>query len=82
VLDWSQRQGHPSVTLTTFVDVPWNGPWYVRQGFRFLRSNELGPERQSIRERERAAGLDISPCAAMRCQGLLTVAETLATSQP
>lgn len=67
-LDWSQRQGHPSVTLTTFVDVPWNGPWYERQGFRFLRSDQLGPELQAIRERERAAGLDISPRAAMRCQ--------------
>ncbi len=71
VLGWSQRQGHPSVTLTTFVDVPWNGPWYERQGFRFLRSDELGPELRAIRKRERVAGLDIRPRAAMRGQGLV-----------
>lgn len=68
VLSWSEREGHPSVTLTTFVDVPWNGPWYERQGFRFLRSDELGPELRAIRERERAAGLEIRPRAAMRRQ--------------
>lgn len=65
-LGWSERERHPSVTLTTFVDVPWNGPWYERQGFRFLRSDELGPELRAIRERERAAGLEIRPRAAMR----------------
>ncbi len=66
VLGWSEREGYSSVTLTTFVDVPWNGPWYERQGFRFLRNDELGPELRGIRERERAAGLEIRPRAAMR----------------
>lgn len=66
VLGWSEREGYSSVTLTTFVDVPWNGPWYERRGFRFLRSDELGPELQAIRDGERASGLDIRPRAAMR----------------
>jgi GNAT superfamily N-acetyltransferase len=66
VLDWSRREGHHAVTLTTFMDVPWNGPWYERLGFRFLHDEELGPQLQGIRRRERAAGLDLRPRAAMR----------------
>lgn len=26
--------GHPELTLTTFAELPWNGPWYARRGFR------------------------------------------------
>jgi GNAT superfamily N-acetyltransferase len=26
-------RGHPEVTLRTFADVPWNGPFYARHGF-------------------------------------------------
>lgn len=66
VLDWSQREGHHGVTLTTFVDVSWNGPWYERHGFRFLDDEELGPELHLVRERERDAGLDVRPRSAMR----------------
>ena len=29
--------------LTTFRDVPWNGPWYERQGFRELTGAALPP---------------------------------------
>ena len=31
--DWAVAQGKPSISLTTFIDVPWNGPWYARQGY-------------------------------------------------
>jgi GNAT superfamily N-acetyltransferase len=30
---WARRRGYPALTLTTFRDVPWNGPWYARLGF-------------------------------------------------
>jgi ribosomal protein S18 acetylase RimI-like enzyme len=33
VLAWSAAQGLPSVTLITFRDVPWNGPYYEKLGF-------------------------------------------------
>lgn len=28
------EEGFTAVTLTTFRDVSWNGPWYTRRGFR------------------------------------------------
>jgi ribosomal protein S18 acetylase RimI-like enzyme len=33
VLAWSAARGLPSVTLITFRDVPWNGPYYEKLGF-------------------------------------------------
>lgn len=30
---WARRRGYPALTLTTFSEVPWNGPWYARLGF-------------------------------------------------
>jgi ribosomal protein S18 acetylase RimI-like enzyme len=33
VCAWSAAQGLPSVTLITFRDVPWNGPFYEKLGF-------------------------------------------------
>lgn len=44
------------VTLTTFRDVPWNGPWYARLGFAELTSP--GPGLAALIAEERAAGLD------------------------
>ena len=34
VLAWSAAQGLRSVTLITFRDVPWNGPFYEKLGFK------------------------------------------------
>ena len=33
VMGWARDQGATFVTLTTFRDVAWNGPWYERRGF-------------------------------------------------
>ena len=63
---WARCQGFDSVTLTTFVDVPWNGPYYERLGFRFLTPEEETPALRAIRERERALGLDAWPRGCMR----------------
>ena len=63
---WASGAGFPTVTLTTFVDVPWNGPYYERLGYRIVANDELGPELASIRAAETAAGLDVLPRAAMR----------------
>ena len=32
------------VTLTTFADVSWNGPWYRKHGFSEVAAEALGPE--------------------------------------
>jgi len=58
--------GREALTLTTFTKVPWNGPYYVRLGFRFLADDELGPGLRAIRRAEIARGLDQWPRTAMR----------------
>ena len=30
---WAQGQGDPGITLTTFSHLPWNGPFYAKNGF-------------------------------------------------
>ena len=57
VCQWSDERGYPGVTLSTFRDVPWNGPYYARHGFRVLAPEELGPDLQSVVEGERSRGL-------------------------
>jgi GNAT superfamily N-acetyltransferase len=61
-----ERMGSETLTLTTFRDVPWNGPWYARCGFVELDEASCGPELRAIRAEERAAGLDdVAPRVAM-----------------
>ncbi|WP_424511225.1 GNAT family N-acetyltransferase [Pseudonocardia endophytica] len=54
------------LTLTTFRDVAWNGPYYERLGFRWSDDDEIGPELRAVREAERAHGLDRWPRGCMR----------------
>lgn len=47
------------VVLTTFKDVPWNAPYYLRLGFRILEPEAWGPELvDRIEEEEDELGLD------------------------
>jgi GNAT superfamily N-acetyltransferase len=62
---WAAEHGLSELTLTTYVDVPWNGPYYQRLGFRFMRDDEMGKGLRAIREREAARGLDMWVRAAM-----------------
>lgn len=62
---WAQGLGLHALTLTTFVDVAFNGPYYLGQGFAPLGHAKLGPELRAIRDAEIAAGLDASPRMAM-----------------
>jgi GNAT superfamily N-acetyltransferase len=64
--DWATEQGMPAMTLTTFADVPWNGPYYERLGFEPLSDAELTPGLQDRRDHERARGLDKWPRICMR----------------
>jgi GNAT superfamily N-acetyltransferase len=50
--------GLPALTLTTFVEVPWNGPYYARCGFRTVPVAAETPGLRAIRDREAALGLD------------------------
>jgi len=67
VAEWAQKKGMQALTLTTFGDIPWNGPYYARLGFRQLEMNELSSALQSIRDEEAAAGL---PMASRICMQL------------
>jgi hypothetical protein len=53
------------MTLTTFCDVPWNGPYYTRLGWSTLRAADLTPELAATRQHERDLGLDEWPRQAM-----------------
>jgi ribosomal protein S18 acetylase RimI-like enzyme len=63
---WAREHGLAGLTLTTYVDVPWNSPYYERLGFCYVASEDETPELQAIRLRERAQGLDAWPRACMR----------------
>lgn len=62
----ARETGVPGVCLTTFSEVPWNGPLYRRLGFVEVPPTELGDGLRRIRVAEGAAGLDVSPRIAMR----------------
>jgi len=59
VCDWARGVGHRSVILSTFSNVPWNGPFYQRNGFRGLSRNEHTPRMLLQRDREIAHGLAV-----------------------
>jgi GNAT superfamily N-acetyltransferase len=61
---WARARGHAQLTLTTFRDVPWNGPFYARAGFVEV-AEPLPPRLAVVRAREVARGLDRLPRVAM-----------------
>jgi GNAT superfamily N-acetyltransferase len=66
VAEWARDRTLDELTLTTFTDVAWNGPYYERLGFIAVPQAELGPQLRAIREHETAIGLDRWPRTAMR----------------
>jgi GNAT superfamily N-acetyltransferase len=63
---WARDEGFPAVTLSTFRDVPWNGPYYARLGFRTLNEDELTPGLRVLRAHEVDHGLDTTARQFMR----------------
>jgi ribosomal protein S18 acetylase RimI-like enzyme len=49
---WGHERGLDGTSLTTFRDVPWNGPLYARLGYRELGRGEIGPELRAVMEHE------------------------------
>lgn len=66
VYAWARTQGLPAVTLATFRDVPWNGPFYRRRGFRELHPAEWTPGMHAIRAKEARHGLRVDVRVFMR----------------
>jgi GNAT superfamily N-acetyltransferase len=54
--EWARRHGYPAITLITYADVPWNGPYYARRGF--VETSDVTPGLAALRARETELGLD------------------------
>jgi GNAT superfamily N-acetyltransferase len=54
---WAAGAGYPAITLITYADVAWNGPFYAARGFVEV-SSPLTPELAELRDWERTVGLD------------------------
>ncbi len=66
-VNWAQAQEYEAMTLTTFREVPWNGPFYAHRGFELVDEGDYSPGLASCRSSERNVGLDdLSPRVAMR----------------
>lgn len=59
VCRWAYRQGYKAATLSTFRNVPWNGPFYRKHGFRILKADEWSPGMTAIRVKETGLGLRV-----------------------
>jgi GNAT superfamily N-acetyltransferase len=66
VCAWARSQGYAAVTLSTFADLPWNGPFYRKRGFRDLSPSEWTAGMRAIREREARHGLRVAARVFMR----------------
>jgi GNAT superfamily N-acetyltransferase len=55
---WATEARYRSVTLCTYRDVPWNGPFYRSAGFVELEPTKWCRELVELREGERSNGLD------------------------
>ena len=53
---WAATRGLEALTLTTFRDIPWNGPYYRRLGFHEVA--DLSPGLTAVVAAETARGLD------------------------
>jgi GNAT superfamily N-acetyltransferase len=63
---WAAVTPERAMTLTTFRDVPWNGPLYEHLGFRVLDDAEIGPRLRALMAEEAGHGLDPDTRVAMR----------------
>lgn len=55
--DWARREGYGSMTLMTFADVPWNGPYYEQHGFVEIPPDKFTPALQELYDEDVADGL-------------------------
>lgn len=63
---WARDECMDAITLTTFIDVPWNGPLYRHLGFVALSEEEIGAGLTALRDEEALLGLDPAQRMCMR----------------
>jgi GNAT superfamily N-acetyltransferase len=66
VCEQAAAQGYRWVTLTTFIDIPWNAPFYAKHGFERMSGEEIGPELRALLVTEAEHGLDPAQRVCMR----------------
>jgi GNAT superfamily N-acetyltransferase len=54
----ARARGFDRLSLCTYRDVPWNGPFY--RGLGFSEVTDLAPYERRLREKERELGLDVN----------------------
>jgi GNAT superfamily N-acetyltransferase len=62
----ARTTGLTAITLTTFRDVPWNAPFYARNGFRIVEGGALDERLTAVLKREVENGLESERRCAMR----------------
>ena len=65
-LDYAALKGLQSATLTTFIDVPWNSPFYKKLGFDIIEDKLLGDRLSNLLLEETRHGLPRNKRCAMR----------------
>ena len=66
VARWATERDQTSLLLSTFVDVPWNAPYYERLGFVVVPSEQYDPVMLAQRRADGVAGLRLSSRVMMR----------------
>jgi GNAT superfamily N-acetyltransferase len=66
VAEWARSTGANALTLTTFNDVPWNGPYYTRLGFRVLAPELLDAALRRVLQAEQEAGMPMAQRVGMQ----------------
>ncbi|MEP3889446.1 MAG: GNAT family N-acetyltransferase [Hellea sp.] len=65
-LTQAKSLGLSTATLTTFIDVPWNAPYYQRLGFVIIPEDTLPRYLERKLQEEKSAGLPLDRRCAMR----------------
>ncbi len=63
---FARAEHAPAVTLSTFRDVPWNGPFYESAGFHGIPRNQWTPALHLLHHREIELGLPVERRVFMR----------------
>ncbi len=63
---FASAEGATAVTLSTFRDIPWNGPFYAKAGFREVPRNQWTPAFLMLHHREMDLGLPVERRCFMR----------------
>jgi GNAT superfamily N-acetyltransferase len=63
---WARSRGLEALLLSTFRDVPWNGPYYERLGFEVVPLDTYDDSMHAQRRSDAAAGMRVESRVMMR----------------